>query len=78
MAMEALPEAEATLAEADSQARKLMSEELAKASSEPAEVQESIKRNVDQVDRLVVHAPIRGRLRSVPPRSRLMRASSPA
>ena len=40
MTKEALPEAEVTLAEADAKARKLWSEELTKASSELAEVQE--------------------------------------
>jgi adhesin transport system membrane fusion protein len=69
MTMEALPEAEVTLAEADAQARKLWSEELAKSSSELAEVQESIKKNVDQVDRLVVRSPIRGLVQNMLHRS---------
>jgi HlyD family secretion protein/adhesin transport system membrane fusion protein len=69
MAKEALPETEAALAEADAQARKLWSEELAKASSELAEVQESIRKQVDRVDRLVVRAPIRGRVQNLLQRS---------
>jgi HlyD family secretion protein/adhesin transport system membrane fusion protein len=69
MAKEALPEAEAALAEADAQARKLWSEELAKASSELAEVQESIRKQTDRVDRLVVRSPIRGRVQNLLQRS---------
>jgi HlyD family type I secretion membrane fusion protein len=69
MTEEALPEAEVTLAEADAKARKLWSEELTKASSELAEVQESIKKHRDQVDRLVVRSPIRGRVQSMIQRS---------
>jgi HlyD family secretion protein/adhesin transport system membrane fusion protein len=69
MAKEALPEAEAALAEADAQARKLWSEELAKASSELAEVEESIRKQADRVNRLVVRAPIRGRVQNLIQRS---------
>jgi HlyD family secretion protein/adhesin transport system membrane fusion protein len=69
MAKEALPEAEAALAEADAQARKLWSEELAKASSELAEVKESIRKQTDRVERLVVRAPIRGRVQNLLQRS---------
>ena len=69
MAKEALPEAEATVAEADAQARKLWSEELTKASSELAEVQELIRKHADRVDRLVVRAPIRGRVQDMLQRS---------
>lgn len=69
MAQEGLPEAEVTLAEANAQARKLWSEELAKASSELAEVQESIRKHADQVDRLVLRSPIRGRVQNMLQRS---------
>lgn len=69
MAEEALPEAEAALSEADAQARKLWSEELAKASSELAEVQESIRKQADRVDRLEVRSPIRGRVQNLIQRS---------
>jgi HlyD family secretion protein/adhesin transport system membrane fusion protein len=69
MAKEELPEAEVTLGEADAKARKLWSEELAKSSSELAEVQESIRKNADQVDRLVVRSPIRGRVQNMVQRS---------
>ena len=69
MAKEALPEAEATVAEADAKARKLWSEELTKAASELAEVQESIRKHADRVDRLVVRAPIRGRVQDMLQRS---------
>jgi HlyD family secretion protein/adhesin transport system membrane fusion protein len=69
MAEEALPEAEATLDEAEAQARKLWSEELAKASSELAEVEETIRKQSDRVDRLEVRAPIRGRVQNLLQRS---------
>jgi HlyD family secretion protein/adhesin transport system membrane fusion protein len=69
MAKEALPEAEAALDEADAQSRNLWSEERAKASSELAEVQESIRKQADRVDRLVVHSPIRGRVQNLLQRS---------
>lgn len=69
MAKEELPEAEVTLGEADAKARKLWSEELAKSSSELAEVQESIRKNADQVNRLVVRSPIRGRVQNMVQRS---------
>jgi HlyD family secretion protein/adhesin transport system membrane fusion protein len=69
MAKEALPEAKAALAEAEAQARKLWSEELANASGELAEVQESIRKQADRVDRLVVRAPIRGRVQNLQQRS---------
>jgi membrane fusion protein, adhesin transport system len=69
MAKEELPEAEITLGEANAKARTLWSEELAKASSELAEVQESIRKHADQVDRLVVRSPIRGRVQNMVQRS---------
>jgi HlyD family type I secretion membrane fusion protein len=69
MAKESLPEAEAALGEADAQARKLWSEELATASSELAEVDESIRKQADRVDRLVVRSPIRGRVQNLLQRS---------
>ncbi len=69
MAREALPEADAALLEADAQARKVWSEELAKSSSELAEVQESMRKQADRVDRLVVRAPIRGRVQNLLQRS---------
>ena len=64
LAKEAVPEAEAALAEAEAEARKLWSEELAKASSELAEVEETIRKHVDKVDRLVVRAPTRAAFRA--------------
>jgi adhesin transport system membrane fusion protein len=69
LAREAVPEAEAALAEADAQARKLWSEELATASSELAEVQESIRKQADRVDRLMVRSPIQGRVQNLVQRS---------
>lgn len=69
MAEEALPEAEAASSEADAQARKLWSEELAKSSSELAEVQEAIRKQADRVDRLEVRSPIRGRVQNLIQRS---------
>ncbi len=69
MAKEELPEAEITLGEANAKARTLWSEELSKASSELAEVQESIRKHADQVDRLVVRSPIRGRVQNMVQRS---------
>jgi HlyD family type I secretion membrane fusion protein len=66
---EALREAEAALAESDAQAQKLWSEELAKASSEFVEVQESIRKHVDRVERLTIRAPTRGRVQQVLQRS---------
>jgi len=69
MAKEAVPEGEAALLEADAQARKLWSEELAKSSSELAEVRESMRKQADRVDRLVMRAPIRGRVQNLQQRS---------
>lgn len=66
---EALQEARAALAESEAQAQKLWSEELTKASSELAEVQESLKKQADRVERLVVRAPTRGRVQHVVQRS---------
>ena len=57
---EALKEAEAALAESDAQAHKRWSEELTKASSELIEVQESMKKYADRVERLTVRAPAHG------------------
>ncbi|KAB2916670.1 MAG: HlyD family type I secretion periplasmic adaptor subunit [Hyphomicrobiaceae bacterium] len=68
-AQEALQEAEAALAESDAQAQKLWSEELAKASGELVEVQESIKKHADRVERLIVRAPTKGRVQHVLQRS---------
>ena len=65
----ALREAQATLAESDASALKLWSEELAKASADLAEVQESIKKHADRVERLIVRAPIHGRVQQVLQRS---------
>jgi HlyD family secretion protein/adhesin transport system membrane fusion protein len=66
---EALNEADAALAESDAQAHKLWSEELAKASSELVEVQESIRKHADRVERLTIRAPTRGRVQQVLQRS---------
>ena len=66
---EALREAEAALSEADAQTHKLWSEELAKASSELVEVQESIRKHADRVERLTIRAPTRGRVQQVLQRS---------
>ena len=68
-AQEALQEAEAALAESEAQAQKLWSEELAKASGELVEVQESIKKHADRVERLIVRAPTKGRVQHVLQRS---------
>jgi adhesin transport system membrane fusion protein len=65
----ALEEAEAVLAESEAQAHKLWSEELTKASSEIAEVQEALKKQADRVERLIVRAPTRGRVQHVLQRS---------
>ncbi|WP_195930476.1 HlyD family type I secretion periplasmic adaptor subunit [Hyphomicrobium album] len=69
MAEEALPEAAAALDEAEAQARKLWSEELTKASSELAEIQETVRKQTDRVDRLEVRSPIRGRVQNLLQRS---------
>jgi HlyD family secretion protein/adhesin transport system membrane fusion protein len=66
---ETIREAEAALAEADALAHKLWSEEQTKASSELAEVQESIKKQSDKVERLTIRAPTRGRVQQVLQRS---------
>jgi adhesin transport system membrane fusion protein len=66
---ETIREAEAALAEADALAYKLWSEEQTKASSELAEVQESIKKQSDKVERLTIRAPTRGRVQQVLQRS---------
>jgi adhesin transport system membrane fusion protein len=69
MTKEALPEAEAAYAEAEAQAHKLWSEELTKSSGELDEVTEEMKKHADRVDRLVVRAPIRGRVQDMLQRS---------
>jgi adhesin transport system membrane fusion protein len=66
---EALHEAEAALSESDAQAHKQWSEELAKASSELSEVQESIRKHADRVERLTIRAPTRGSVQQVLQRS---------
>lgn len=66
---EALREAEAALAESDAQAHRAWSEELAKASSELVEVQESIRKHADRVERLTIRAPTRGSVQQVLQRS---------
>ena len=66
---EALLEGQAALDEADAVAIKLWGEELAKASADLAEVQESIKKHADRVERLIVRAPIHGRVQQVLQRS---------
>jgi HlyD family secretion protein/adhesin transport system membrane fusion protein len=66
---EALAEAEAAQAESDAAAKKLWSEELVNASAELIEVQESIKKHADRVERLTVRAPARGRVQEVLQRS---------
>jgi membrane fusion protein, adhesin transport system len=66
---EALQEAEAALAESEAQAHKLWSEELTKASGELVEVQESIRKHADRVDRLTIRAPTRGLVQQVLQRS---------
>jgi len=66
---EGLKEAVAALAEADAQAQKLWSEELAKTSSELIEVQEQIKSYSDRVERLTVRAPTRGWVQQISQRS---------
>ena len=66
---ETIREAEAALAEADALAHKLWSEEQTKASSELAEVQESIKKQSDKVERLTIRAPTCGRVQQVLQRS---------
>ena len=66
---ETLREAEAALAEADALASKLWSEEQTKTASELAEVQESIKKQSDKVERLTIRAPTRGKVHQVLQRS---------
>jgi adhesin transport system membrane fusion protein len=65
----ALVEAEAALAESDAEAQKLWSEELVKASAELLEVQETIRKHVDRVERLIVRAPARGQVQQLLQRS---------
>jgi adhesin transport system membrane fusion protein len=66
---ETLREAEAALAESDALAHKLWSEEQTKTASELAEVQESLKKQMDKVERLTIRAPARGRVQQVLQRS---------
>jgi len=66
---ETIRESEASLAEAEALAHKLWSEEQTKTSSELAEVQESIKKQMDKVERLTIRAPTRGRVQQVLQRS---------
>lgn len=68
-AEEALKEAEAALAESDAQAQKLWIEEVSKASSELIEVQESLRKYADRVERLIIRAPTRGRVQQLLQRS---------
>jgi membrane fusion protein, adhesin transport system len=66
---EALRETVAALDESDAQANRLWSEELTKTSGELAEVQETVKKQADRVERLIVRAPARGRIQQVLQRS---------
>ncbi|MBC7578314.1 HlyD family type I secretion periplasmic adaptor subunit [Tardiphaga sp.] len=66
---EALRETDAALEESDAQANRLWGEELSKTSVELAEVLETIKKQADRVDRLIVRAPARGRVQQVLQRS---------
>jgi membrane fusion protein, adhesin transport system len=66
---ETLQEAEAASAEAAALAQKTWSEEQTKTASELAEVQESIKKQMDKVDRLTIRAPARGRVQQMLQRS---------
>lgn len=66
---EALRETSAALDESDAQANRLWGEELTKTSVELAEVQETVKKQADRVERLVVRAPARGRVQQVLQRS---------
>jgi HlyD family secretion protein/adhesin transport system membrane fusion protein len=66
---QALIEAEAAVTEADAETFKLWSEELVKASAELAEMQETIRRHIDRVERLVVRAPANGRVQHILQRS---------
>ena len=64
-----LAEARAALAASDAEGRKLWSEELVKTSADLAEVEETIKKHTDRVERLIVRAPARGRVQQVLQRS---------
>ena len=66
---EALRETRAALDESDAQANRLWGEELTKTSVELAEVQETVKKQADRVERLIVRAPARGRVQQVLQRS---------
>jgi membrane fusion protein, adhesin transport system len=66
---EALQEAGAALDESAAQESKIWSEELAKTSGELAEAQESVKKQADRVERLIVRAPAHGRVQQVLQRS---------
>lgn len=68
-AQQGLAEAEEMVREADARAHKLWSEELATASSNLAEVRESIRTYADRVERLTVRAPTRGRVQQILQRS---------
>jgi HlyD family secretion protein/adhesin transport system membrane fusion protein len=66
----ALAEAQAALDSSEAEARKLWSEELVKTSADLAEVEQSIKKNADRVQRLIVRAPAKGRIQYLAQRSR--------
>jgi membrane fusion protein, adhesin transport system len=68
-AEEGLKEAEAALAESDAQAQQQWIEEVSKASSELIEVQESLRKYADRVERLIIRAPTRGRVQQILQRS---------
>ncbi|WKA29100.1 HlyD family type I secretion periplasmic adaptor subunit [Bradyrhizobium roseum] len=69
MTREALRETAAALDESDAQANRLWGEELSKISGELAEIEETIKKQTDRVERLIVRAPTRGRVQQVLQRS---------
>ena len=66
---EALRETAAALDESDAQANRLWGEELTKTSGELAEIEETVKKQTDRVERLIVRAPTRGRIQQVLQRS---------
>lgn len=66
---EALRETSAALDESDAQANRLWGEELTKTSGELAEIEETVKKQTDRVERLIVRAPTRGRVQQVLQRS---------
>lgn len=69
-AREALAEAKSVMLESKIKSRQLLTQELTKASTDLAEIDQNIIKQSDKVERLVVRSPVRGVIQSLPFRTK--------